>query len=1400
MKFENGINTDVNPNDQPAGTLRGAQNMIFGKQSHAYMNEQGTEPMSLSLSGTDKIVGSIPVGSDKVVHFVKGTKSMIYVFNEPNSYIKLIEASSLGFSTSAPIKGVAVKNQKGEDIVIWVQKGQPMRMLNITTPGVSNTSIEENPNLLNLLPNARIPVLDSVTVKEDGGALKSGSYYFSIAYEAADGSTTDYLSIYNPIAISKGSSISGGDEYFGSASDLTTTKAIQLHFSHLDPQYDKVHLAVIKVINGQFSAAKIGEFDIPALAESLSIIYSSHTWEEDLLLEEVMINSANYTSAEAVAYQDRKLYLGKMEKEPIPDLQLYVNNIKVKWTYANNVSINGVQGSFRDGGVSVYSKGFMPGEVYALYAAFLLDDGTYTPAFHIPGRAAAAGEKDTVTATEDLLVATGAKKYQLQDTSGSDGTMGYWENEDEYYENDFPWYSHQNVRHHRFPTVQKLLSYGKDVVTNTSSTLNKLYGYLVCEVANDGNSFSEVSSDQMPSGDTSIAYDSSANRIVINESGYLSLGLSLEVTGSLVDTVTLTIYKRKYIPVAPGVFAVLPGSESILYTDSVSYDPSVYAGYGAPSPTQIGFTVNKTIDEIAIQAGEVIEIRCTGANIACTGSVKFIYTNTPIDITSQGTKFGYMLGVQLTDVQIPEEYLDRIQGIELFYAKRDNSNSLVLGQTFLLTEETDEAATASITSGVIDLTEDMRLVCPDIMSNEEPASVKMDYLHAEAAVVSGAYATPTVGNIAISTHSYEPQTVDDYRETALVATRNGAWGTSYDCGETTASAILVSLRAHRTNIYHNFRAQPLISTGWYFPLNKALSASQYYSAYKYTFPKQLGGDVFIGDFKFLTSFFADTGTKDVDTYSPTIYSKRNIQLRLKQAEDFGLTYAYAPLISDYATADTDRTYKRDNYIFFNPDQMVLNELNDVFSQIENKGIEKFPYRIIESDINQKEGTKIGIRKFRVSNYYEMPRNRGAITNLEAAGSVLLIHTEESLYRTRPQTELQADGSTVVVGDGTIFALPPEEILNVPTGYAGCRNPYSAFYSKAGYFFIDRKHGKLFLLNEKLEEISNKGMRNYFRDNTDFIMQEQLKGTGNNQLTLGDQIHDLLPFGYTASFDEENYRIVVTKLAYKFTEAGKALIGDPEETIIADKYYTIDGKLYRFNGGESHILSNYTEVVPGISDFGTHFEEDSWTWSYSIIQNAWCSKHTYRPNTLFKTKKYMYGVEDSKIYRHNTGNFSGVFYLKSLDQTNLTYIELRAEMAYIDPVFKSAEGEFMLSNINWLSELIASEKLEHQKTFNKVMVYNSWQCSDYITVVPGVNTHKSRGKWNFNAFWDIVLDHEEPFLKNDEPIATNLDNNQVWYKLKRFIDNYAVVRLGYTNHSPALVYLYELDISARKAYR
>ena len=193
-----------------------------------------------------------------------------------------------------------------------------------------------------------------------------------------------------------------------------------------------------------------------ANASTLSIVITGTETKTDLVLDSILTPTTSYSTAKTITQLSGRLYMANLTADPLPDLQSMAMGIRIDYT-TQLVNVISNTNSYKDN----LPPGFMPGEVYAFYLGVELNQGGWV-AYHIPGRPAYSGEG----VNDDRSGALGipAKLYQLEDTTDRNPAaatnMGYWANENETYPNNAVYGSDAGglVRHHRFPTLNKLIT------------------------------------------------------------------------------------------------------------------------------------------------------------------------------------------------------------------------------------------------------------------------------------------------------------------------------------------------------------------------------------------------------------------------------------------------------------------------------------------------------------------------------------------------------------------------------------------------------------------------------------------------------------------------------------------------------------------------------------------------------------------------------------------------------------------------------------------------------------------------------------------------------------------------------------------------------------------------------
>lgn len=246
---------------------------------------------------------------------------------------------------------------------------------------------------MKLCPDFKYPCIQLSNILNTGGKLKYGAYQFSIQYGDRDKNFTHWISPTPPIPIVDGdygaeyAIISGSD----ALSKPPTSKAIELSFSRIDTQYDYIRIAVLITINGTTSAYEVAT--VPISGRMLfKYVFRGVDEVEDATLDvgDIAVPRLCYeTSNDMAQASNRLLRVGVTEKDVnYAELQAAANDICVRYFTTAVKAESSVQAdsSVKTGQYYYDHRSYMRDEVYALGIVWIFNDGTTSPAFHIPGR------------------------------------------------------------------------------------------------------------------------------------------------------------------------------------------------------------------------------------------------------------------------------------------------------------------------------------------------------------------------------------------------------------------------------------------------------------------------------------------------------------------------------------------------------------------------------------------------------------------------------------------------------------------------------------------------------------------------------------------------------------------------------------------------------------------------------------------------------------------------------------------------------------------------------------------------------------------------------------------------------------------------------------------------------
>lgn len=449
-------------------------------------------------------------------------------------------------------------------------------------------------------------------------------------------------------------------------------------------------------------------------------------------------------------------------------------------------------------------------------------------------------------------------------------------------------------------------------------------------------------------------------------------------------------------------------------------------------------------------------------------------------------------------------------------------------------------------------------------------------------------------------------------------------------------------------------------------------------------------------------------------------------------------------VSGVATCIYDLAVDQLNSFKYNIDYSTQNDLQPVVIWYPDLVDETSqPNLVIYSTVQGEETEILSWRTFPAGNRYVMPKHKGEIINVQAIDNRnLLIHHKYTLFRTRADVGMAADGESVYLKSNELFAIPPEEIVSSSVGYGGTQSKLSCVMTKVGYAFVDDLQGKVFIYNgQALEEISSNGTRIFFRDNMSITSSS--KG-----VFPADQYPDnpFVYMGYTLVYDEYYNRLIVTKRHY-------------------------DGTL--------------TDL--------------SWTASYNPITQSWVSFHDYQANYMFSLvngKNYL--IKDNKLYQMNAGP-PGIYFGNVIPFPWFVDVVQNPDPDQ-DKIFVAAN--WMTESYSPLGVPDYTDTFTHLTVRSWDHATGKLDMSSFSGVDSLYNeTLRNINRvWYFNGLRDIVTQSGfvTDFYNDYNLDPSKLDTNTTWYDKRKFLDKYVILRLEYDNLSGNRLMLQDSRITYRNA--
>ncbi len=437
----------------------------------------GNEPSNLHCIDTPyTVIGAIHLYGDTWSIFCTDDhNSEIGLFDDSEcKYEKLVNAECLNFNRLNLIKGVSKENFDCTWQVYWDDGLNPSRTLNLddipwiqieTSPIGAVCVIYEDTTDLDCEKIRLAPLLDTPCVKlsmaEDGGQLRNGTYQAFIAYTVNEQKVTDYIGISNLQSL---------------WTHEDTASSLNINVSNLDKEFDYYELVILVIAAQNTQAKRIGLYSTEQTVINIDII--DNALPQTPLKTIPLQNPAYEKSDSMYVVNDYLIRQGPTEQFDF-NYQPLANDITAHWVCTEYEAEYYYKGGNR--------PTFLRDEQYAFFIRFIYNTGERSSSYHIPGRPPRTSGQDqwgnvineTAPNGTPNSLNPGEMNFEVYNTATetqtglsiptedggtiiSKGDMAYWQSTEKYpatkpdiWNNGTVDLCGKHIRHHKFPTEEK---------------------------------------------------------------------------------------------------------------------------------------------------------------------------------------------------------------------------------------------------------------------------------------------------------------------------------------------------------------------------------------------------------------------------------------------------------------------------------------------------------------------------------------------------------------------------------------------------------------------------------------------------------------------------------------------------------------------------------------------------------------------------------------------------------------------------------------------------------------------------------------------------------------------------------------------------------------------------------
>lgn len=248
------------------------------------------------------------------------------------------------------------------------------------------------------------PHISAIGSKNGGSKLEGGVIRFAIQLETNDGGVSNVFDVSQPVYLETEDNVSG----------QISTMSAKLRIGNLDKRWNNVIIYVIHTV-GQITTIK----RMPSASYGEDGFTFEYYGQEGEIVDisTVIHKSKAWLRGQDLIQKDGRMIYYGIKNEKNLNYQKYANNIELEWV-EYEVTI--------EQQLKYHFPSLLRGEIYAFAIVFKYADGTYSPAFHIPGIPGLGEEALENNSIQAARASTSYSRYCL-DGSGNCVACSYCE-------------------------------------------------------------------------------------------------------------------------------------------------------------------------------------------------------------------------------------------------------------------------------------------------------------------------------------------------------------------------------------------------------------------------------------------------------------------------------------------------------------------------------------------------------------------------------------------------------------------------------------------------------------------------------------------------------------------------------------------------------------------------------------------------------------------------------------------------------------------------------------------------------------------------------------------------------------------------------------------------------------